>query len=205
MVSKNQLFLDLAKPDEYGISRWVNVSEFVNEYSRLVFGNGADWARSDRTLAKSYIIEFDKTVTAGNRIDRVRLNGINKKETGTQQIRNDIRQIIIKQNCIVLGTSHKTNKEIEVDHKNGRKNDLRVMNLATQELSDFQPLSKAANDAKRQACKICRRTDIRFDATKLGYNYSVITGELQYSHEVGCLGCFWYDPVEFRKKLFKKP
>lgn len=204
MISKNKLFLDLAKPDEKGFSRWVDVSEFIGEYSRLVFGNGADWARSDGTLAKAYIIEFDKTISAGNRIDRVRLNGINIKEEGTQQIRTDIRNVIIKQNCVILGTSHKTNKEIEVDHKNGRKNDLRVMNLKTQVLSDFQPLSKAANDAKRQACKVCKKTDQRFDAKKLGYNYSVIEGELLYDHELGCEGCFWYDPIEFRKKLFKK-
>ena len=112
MISKNKLFLDLAKPDEKGFSRWVDVSEFIGEYSRLVFGNGADWARSDGTLAKAYIIEFDKTISAGNRIDRVRLNGINIKEAGTQQIRTDIRNVIIKQNCVILGTSHKTNKEL---------------------------------------------------------------------------------------------
>jgi hypothetical protein len=41
------------------------------------------------------------------------------------------------------------------------------MNSSTQKLEDFQPLSKAANDAKRQHCKICMRTGERFDAKKL--------------------------------------
>jgi hypothetical protein len=45
----------------------------------------------------------------------------------------------------------------EIDHKNGWKNDLSVMNPKTQKLEDFQPLSKSANDAKRQHCKECKK------------------------------------------------
>ena len=72
MISKNKLFLDLAKPDEKGFSRWVDVSEFIGEYSRLVFGNGADWARSDGTLAKAYIIEFDKIIVIGKILYKIK-------------------------------------------------------------------------------------------------------------------------------------
>jgi len=43
------------------------------------------------------------------------------------------------------------------------------MDVKTQTLEDFQPLSKAANDAKRQFCKECRRTRKRFDAKLLEY------------------------------------
>ena len=32
-MTKTELFLKLAKPDEFGKSRWVYVSEFVDEYS----------------------------------------------------------------------------------------------------------------------------------------------------------------------------
>lgn len=46
------------------------------------------------------------------------------------------------------------------------------MNTATQTLEDFQPLSKPANDAKRQFCKECKRTGIRYDAKQLGYTVS---------------------------------
>ena len=196
-LTKNNLFLELAEPDqETGISRWVGINEFVGRYDNLKFGNGADWARSDGTLAKTYNLERDNSITPGNRVDRIRLNGYRLDEVGSQQIRADIRKEIRKRRCVVLGTSNP-----EVDHKNGRKNDLRVMNLETQVLDDFQPLSKAANDAKRQFCKECRDTESRYDAKKLGYSISFTKGGLRYENELGCIGCFWYDPIDFRKNL----
>jgi len=197
--TKNNLFLELAKPvQETGVSRWVSVNEFVGKYERLVFGNGADWARSDGGLAKIYNLERDNTQTVGNRVDRVRLNGYRVGDVGSQQIRADIKREIQKRRCVVLGTSSP-----EVDHKNGRKNDLRVMTVETQLLDDFQPLSKAANTAKRQFCKECRDTGNRYDATKLGYPISFTKGELKYENQLGCIGCFWYDPVDFRNHLEK--
>ena len=39
-MTKNELFLELAKPDENGVSRWVKVTEFVGDYDDLAFGNG---------------------------------------------------------------------------------------------------------------------------------------------------------------------
>lgn len=196
-LTKNNLFLELAEPaQETGISRWVSVNEFVGRYANLKFGNGADWARSDGALAKTYNLERDKSITAGISIDRIKLNGYRLDETGSQQIRADIRKEIRKRRCVVLGTSNP-----EVDHKNGRKNDLRVMNVETQVLDDFQPLSKAANDAKRQFCKECRDTENRYDAQKLGYSISFTEGELVYENKLGCIGCFWYDPIDFRKNL----
>ncbi len=197
--TKNSLFLELARPDENGVSRWVSVSEFVNEYASLKFGNGADWARSDGNLARRYILQRDNTQTSGNSVDRVRLNGFRTEEAGTNQIRADIKQEIKNRRCVILGTSNP-----EPDHKNGRKDDLRAMTVATQVLEDFQPLSKAANDAKRQICKDCKATNHRYDAKKLGYPISYIVGTISYEKPLGCVGCFWYDPLEFRRYL-KEP
>lgn len=165
-MTKTELFIELAKPDENGVSRWVDVSEFVGKYSVLTFGNGASWARKESMLAKQYIIDFDKSLTKGNRIDRIRLIGLNNGDY-SQHIRADIKRVIKSRRCVVLGTSNP-----EVDHKNGMKNEGRVMKNENQKLEDFQPLSKAANDAKRQFCKICRRTGKRFDAKLLGYPMS---------------------------------
>ena len=155
VMTKTDLFLKLAKPDTEGKSRWVDVSEFIGEYAQLKFGNGASWARKESNLAKKYIIEFDKSQTPGNGIDRIRLNGFNDNDF-SQHINAEIKRIIKSQRCVVLGTSNP-----EVDHKNGMKNESRVMRNEHQRLSDFQPLSKAANDAKRQFCKECMRTGIR--------------------------------------------
>lgn len=198
-MTKTELFLELAKPDENGVSRWVSVSEFVGEFSELKFGNGASWARKESTLAKQYIVEFDKSITPGNGIDRIRVNGFNNGEY-SQHIRQDIKKTICSQRCVVLGTSNP-----ECDHKNGRKNEDRVMKNEEQKLSDFQPLSKAANDAKRQFCKECKQTGIRYDAKLLGYPMSYYKGGARHNgNENGCEGCYWYDPLEFKKHLQEK-
>ena len=199
MATKTELFLQLAQPDENGVSRWVNTTEFVGEYAELKFGNGASWARKESTLAKKYVVEFDKSITTGNGIDRVRLNGFNDGDF-SQNISPEIKRVIRTQRCVVLGTSNP-----EVDHKNGMKNEARVMRNEDQRLSDFQPLSKAANDAKRQYCKECRRTGIRYDAKKLGYPMSYYQGGAEHhGEENACVGCYWYDPMEFKKHLEKK-
>jgi len=198
-MTKNDLFLKLAAPDDNGVTRWVRVTEFVGEYSDLAFGNGASWARKESTLAKKYIIEFDKSITPGNSIDAIRLNGFNNGDY-SQHINADIKRIISSQKCVVLGTS-----KPEVDHKNGMKNEARVMRNEDQQLSDFQPLSKAANDAKRQFCKECKKTGKRYDAKQLGYPMSYYAGGPTHNgEETACIGCFWYDPIEFRKHLKEK-
>ncbi len=85
------------------------------------------------------------------------------------------------------------------------KNDDRVMKNEQQKLSDFQPLSKAANDAKRQFCKECRASGKRYDAKKLGYPISYYKGGEAHNNEVdACVGCYWCDPIEFKKHLSKK-
>lgn len=199
MATKTDLFLELAQPDINGCSRWVDTSEFTGKYATLKFGNGASWARKESTLAKRYIIEFDKSITSGNGIDRIRLSGLNDGDY-SQHIRSDIKREIRSRRCVVLGTSNP-----EVDHKNGMKNEGRVMRNEDQRLSDFQPLSKAANDAKRQFCKECRRTGIRYDAKKLGYPMSYYCGNARHNNEEdACIGCYWYDPLEFKKHLKQK-
>lgn len=198
-MTKTELFLELAQPDELGVSRWVHVTEFVGKYAELKFGNGASWARKESTLAKNYIIEFNKNLTAGNSIDAIRLNGY-KTDKFSQYINAEIKRQIKSMRCPILGTSNP-----EVDHKNGMKNESRVMQNEDQKFSDFQPLSKAANDAKRQFCKECRAKGVRFDAKRLGYPMSYYYGvAIHHGEENACVGCFWYDPIEFRKHLIPK-
>ena len=198
-MTKTELFIQLAQPNSNGISRWVSVSEFVGEYACLTCDNGASWARKESTLAKKYVIEFDKSISSGNGIDRIRLNGFNSSDY-SQYIRADIKKAIKARRCVVLGTSNP-----EVDHKNGMKNEGRVMRNENQRLEDFQPLSKAANDAKRQFCKECRQTGIRYDAKLLGYPISYYSGVAEHHNEENaCIGCYWYDPIEFKKHLIER-
>jgi len=205
-MTKKELFLELAKPNKQGIGRWVSVSEFVDKYKKLQLGNGGSWCRANSSLAKEYIVEFDKKTTSGNAIDRIRLFGFNNKKIFNQNIRKDIKNFYKTQNCVMLGINGSSeNTRIEIDHKNGRKNNHELSNIAEQKLTDFQPLSKAANDAKRQICKRCKETNKRWSAKNIkGNPYDFYDGDENYSPELGCKGCYQYDPVEYRKTSVKK-
>lgn len=204
-MTKTELFIELAQPDADGRSRWVFASEFVGRYAGLQLGNGGSWCRASSSLAKRFNVETDKTITSGNSIDAVRLNGFKKDETFSQFIRKDIKDYYKSQRCVMLGVSgFSENTVIEVDHKDGRKDDWRVSNPATQSFEDFQPLCKAANDVKRQICKVCRSTNERWDATNIkGNPYPFYKGDSKYTEDLGCVGCYQYDPVEYRKTCVK--
>lgn len=205
-MTKTELFLELAKPNKNGISRWVSISEFVGKFKDLQLGNGGSWCRKSSSLAKKYIVEFDKSITKGNSIDRIRLNGLNTEKSFNQAIRQDIKDFYKNKNCVMLGINgNSENTKIEIDHKDGRKNDLRVSDIKTQKLEDFQPLCKAANDAKRQICKKCVATGKRWNAKNLkGNPYPFYDGDENYTAELGCVGCYQYDPVEYRKTSVKR-
>lgn len=108
--------------------------------------------------------------------------------------------------CVMLGVrGFSENTRIEIDHKDGRKSDERVSDAATQKIEDFQPLCKAANDVKRQICKECKASGKRWDAKLIkGNPYSFYEGDLNYQDDLGCVGCYQYDPVEYRKSSVKK-
>ena len=184
------LFLELAKPDHQGFSRRVPVTEFVGKYERLRMGNGGSWCRDDGALARRYNIDRCKK---GGRIVSVRLYGYNKNPI-IKTIRQDIKEHHREERCVVLATGN-----TEVDHKDGRRDDPKLNDTATQQIEDFQPLSKAANYAKRQHCKECRETGNRFDAKRLGYTVSQIKGNGLYRGS--CVGCYWYDPKAFNAAL----
>ena len=204
-MTKIELFLKLAKPNENGVSRWVSVDEFVDEFKELKLGNGGSWCRKSSALAKKYVVEFDKTQSTGNSIDAIRLNGFNENETFNQAISSEIKKYYKDKPCVMLGIiGTSENTKIEIDHKEGTKNSQRVSNISTQKFEDFQPLTKAANDAKRQICKRCQETDKRFDATCIkGFPMPYYRGNSSLK-ESGCIGCYQYDPVAYREELLKK-
>ncbi len=205
MATKTELFLKLAQPDKNGKSRWVRVEEFVGEYRELKLGNGGSWCRKGSALAKQFILEFDKSLTPGNSIDAVRTVGYNDTSSFNQAIRADIKEFYKNKPCVMLGLiGHSENTRIEIDHKDGRKNNERISNLTTQMKEDFQPLTKAANDAKRQICKKCIETDKRWDARNLEGNPIAYYKGGESLKENGCVGCYQYDPVEYRKEVIKK-
>lgn len=205
-MTKTELFIELAAPNAEGFSRWVSSTEFVGRYADLQLGNGGSWCRASSSLAKKYNVEFDKSKTPGNSIDAIRLNGFNQQDSFNQAIRKDIKDYYKDKRCVMLGVKgFSENTRIEIDHKDGRKEDWRVSNPQTQRLEDFQPLCKAANDVKRQICKECKISNKRWDATNIkGNPYPFYAGDEFYSEDLGCVGCYQYDPVEYRKSCIKR-
>lgn len=203
MKSKCALFLELAKPDRNGFSRWVFTTEYVGKYASLFHANGWDWGRAGSELRNRFKVEIRRN---GTRIEAVRLVGFNTEFSFSQAIRPDIKAAIQKRKCVMLGVNGTSiNTRIEVDHKDGRKSNPRVSNMNTQLMCDFQPLCKAANDVKRQICKECKRTNRRWDAKNiLGNPYSFYEGGPVYEKEQGCVGCYQYDPVAYRVNSAKR-
>ena len=192
--SKAYLFLELANPNKEGFSREVCISEFNGKYIGLLMGNGGDWCRDDGRLAQRYNVYRHKVK---NKIVYIKLNGLNKKAPINRAIPQETREELSSKKCAVLYNSSR----IEIDHKIGRRDDPKFSNVPQLETSDFQPLSKSANDAKRQHCKNCRKTGKRFDARKLGYHVSQIEGGEVYQDT--CVGCYWYDPYAFNQTVSK--
>lgn len=200
-MTKTELFLELAKPDKNGISKWISVDKFVGKYKDLQLGNGGSWCRASSSLAKKFVLEFDRSKTSGNSIDAIRTIGFNLNKQFNQAIRTDIKEYYKNKNCVMLGLiGTSENTRIEIDHKDGRKNNDRISDVSTQKLEDFQPLCKAANDAKRQICKKCKETNKRWNAKNLlGNPYPYYKGDEKYNEKLGCEGCYQYDPVEYRR------
>ena len=180
------LFLELARPDDDGFSRRVPVSEFADRYARLRMGNGGGWCRDDGPLARRFNILRHKD---RGRIVAVELQG-RKKQPIEKPVPAHIRQRITSEPCAVLAVGN-----VECDHKDGRRDDPRLTDASRVAPDDFQPLSKAANNAKRQHCRRCRETGLRFDARRLGYRISQFKGTGVYNGSR--VGCYWHDPRRF--------
>lgn len=191
--SKNALFIELACPDELGFSREVSVEEFVGKYQRLQFGNGADWARRSGTLAKHYKVCLHKR-GKGNKTTHVELQGYRKVPVLQKSTPDRLRRKITAKDCVAHGTS-----KTECAYKDERLDAPRLSDVTRVTLDDFQFLSKAANDAKRQHCVECRDTGQRFDAKRLGYQVSQVRGNGEYNGT--CVGCYWHDPLFFNSEV----
>ena len=106
--------------------------------------------------------------------------------------------------CVMLGCNSHSENKIEIDHKDGRKDDASFNDVAAQKEEWFQPLCKAANDFKRQKCKECKASGKRWSASNLeGFeDFPFYKGGEDYIDT--CEGCYLYDPVAYRKSFRDK-
>lgn len=99
--------------------------------------------------------------------------------------------------------------QLEVDHRfpqvRWSKDEDYDENLSEEELhKKFQLLTRQNNLWKSRYCEHCFKTNER--GTFIGINYFYQGDEywdkdIDSDNEKGCIGCFWYDPDEWRRSL----
>jgi hypothetical protein len=191
VMTQIELFLELADPNEMGLSKRIYATDFVGKYSKLRSGNGYKWPEN-----------LPHTFIRGGRGDKWYIELTGKRDNLSQRpIRSDIRESLLsgEPKCAHSNSGSLSSDKLVIDHRNGRYNDPRVLDKKTQNEGDFQVLSNRFNLMKRSDCDNCEVTGLRFDAKKLGFSKSVCSGKLEY--EGTCVGCYWYGPKEFRACL----
>ena len=192
-MTLSEEFLLNFPPDENGWTPIIKLDELLAINPNFKSNNGCQWARKGSKLDNTYNLKRFQAKDMGgkgNRVVAFQLQGF-KEKAENHSIPIEVRRALKGRPCVVLGV---VTSDMEIDHKNGR------YDSESYTINDFQPMSKAANDAKREQCKRCISSNCRFDAKTLGYTISFIEGDFNTST---CPGCFWYDPVAFRQALVK--
>jgi len=130
---------------------------------------------------------------------------VHSRRTNIQKrpISKNIHKEITSMSCVVCGTVNTI-----CDHKNDLYNDVRVLNLDTQLIHDFQPLCNHCNLQKRQVCKTECLTGKIYSAKNI-QRYKMYPFEFPWEkkvfdkNDVYCKnGTYWFDPVEFDRNIY---
>jgi len=203
-LSKKQLEVDrLFQPDLSGNSRWVSRDDIrVNKI--LDWGNNGAARHGVYFADKRYIWEKD----GKGSIKGLRTIGFSDDELygAARPIRPDIEKYHKAMGCVVCG-SH---SDLVTDHKNDLYNDLRVLDRKTQTIDDFQCLCNHCNLQKRQVSKVTKERGKRVGATTIAslsiFGIDFVEGDDKFDEKDvnAMVGTYWYDPVEFMKKIKEK-
>ena len=181
---------DLFSPDEKGCSDWKTIQEVID--AGLNWSENGNVRRGIAFAVGEYVWEFERIKGPKSKIIKMRLGGFSNKLAFNQTIRKDIREELLKQtrsafapDCIIpLAESDK-----EIDHRWGRKDHPNydyINDPAKQTIDDFMLLSHSHNQSKREFCKKCTATNVRFD----GKQYTT------------CAGCPLAQPELYPGQLF---
>ena len=181
----------LFQPDKNGYSRKVSREEIEN--SNLTWSQNGNGRRNVYFQVQKYkwVAERGK----GNKVISLKLDGLNESVILNQTIRKDIKDKLYTQTrsnfaptCLVS----LVDKDKEIDHRWGRKDSPlydRINDTSKQTIDDFQLLSHSHNQFKREQCKKCTMTNIRFNDTI-------------WDDSVGCSGCPLAQPELYEGVLF---
>lgn len=181
--------------DENGISEIIFIDDLIKSFGeQFKSNNGCQWARKGSKLDKKYILrrynakEMDVVTERSNKIVAIQTLGF-RGSIENHSIPQKVYSNLKDAPCVILGVK---TSDMEIDHKNGKYDAIQYSE------DDFQKMSKAANDAKREHCKKCNSTKQRFCASQLGYSIDFIFGDVD---SPDCIGCYWYDPYLFNKTV----
>ena len=176
-----QRLLALPNINPDGTTPWIHKIDFL----KLGFKTGNGMIRHGIPEGFPKGMLWEKHPEKGP-IQKIRCLGFTDKPQLKHSIRADIHKIISSRPCIISGST----VNVEVDHKAGNKHHplhIHVDDTANQTLDDFQPLIKALNDIKREACKKCIASGSRPERPPFLGGGPMKPGE-------GCYGCFWMQP-----------
>ena len=177
---------------EDGCSEIIYIEDLIAQYGeQFKSNNGCQWARKGSKLDKNYLLKRFKANELngkGNRIVAVQTMGF-RTTVENHSIPLKVRKELKNRPCAILGV---VTSDMEIDHKNGKYNE------EVYKEDDFQPFTKAVNDAKREHCKRCNSTGCRFKASLLGYSVDFIEGD---ENSITCQGCYWNDPQKFNRVI----
>ena len=187
-------------PNEDGFSEWKDVSSLKT----LAWGNNGHSRQGTFFGVTHYIWEKEPKY---GKIQRLRLCGFSDKNTENRPIRKDIRQYytLPGNKCVACGSE----SNLVVDHKNDLYNNPRVLCAETQKYSDFQTLCNSCNLRKRAVSTKTKQSKKRIGATNIpmlkpfGIDFTQGDESLDMSDPNAMVGTFWYDPVDFMRKISK--
>jgi hypothetical protein len=172
---------------------FLQLKDLSQEEGTLDFttGNGQNWLR----FLNKYL-DITKHKDKRGKIISFRVDGkaswmYNNRNS---QIPQWVKKLLRGKTCVMCGSG----SQCQDDHKNGDKHPIIYFFSYM-----FQKLCRHCNMVKNSRCKKCQKTGKRFDARDIGYNYGWLIGNEKYdSAELGCVGCYQYDPKQFRSMLY---
>ena len=191
---------DVFKPDRQGNSEWVSVDDLPPS---LKWGGNGVFRHGVFGGDNRYIWEKYPTK---HKIKHIRTSGFSNDYLygHKRPINKDIRKKFEGCPCVACGSFN----QIVIDHKNDLYNNIRVLNVDTQLVEDFQPLCNSCNLKKRQVCKMTWERGERYGATNIpqfdpwGIDFVKGDKSINFKDPDAMVGTYWYDPVEFNRQVY---
>lgn len=181
--------LNLFLPDVEGYSDWIAVEEVIT--ADLPWFNNGNIRRGIPFGINEYLWEFKRIKQ--RQIVAMRMIGYNYSHSHNQYIPQNIKEQLFQNqfsnfspNCTI--PLHSEDKEI--DHRWGRKD---LYDHKT--IDDFQLLSHSHNLFKREKCKKCKETNVRYLSE---HHSNFVIGCEKWDDVIGCKGCPLAEPELYR-------